>query len=322
MNAAKYDYIGISRCCLPRKAKGISNIISYLLDRWYNEKSFNIVAAQGYGTGQQLLLYKRLASRIRHELVILAYYLGNDVEDNISDEKRRPFVDVSDTDNSILLVRKPVKVIDHRVIKITKDSTLIERIDSALQPVQNYLWDYTEIYPYVVSHAKIALNLLPRPGAAVPPMDGIPHTRKLLSRLLELTQENGAKTLLVLVPESGEINPHKITEFTAETGAPFWNAQRQMIRELAGQFDHVELIDLASIFREALRSGEEPYGKADFHASAAGHRIIARAIAERMEAAYGLPVPTNENMKRSFVDFELGAHPSKPACELFGKIRG
>lgn len=60
-----------------------NSTVPHLLDRWNQNVSFRNYGVAGYGTAQELLVYQNISDQYDHELVILGYYGGNDMKNNI-----------------------------------------------------------------------------------------------------------------------------------------------------------------------------------------------------------------------------------------------
>ena len=82
----------------------------YLLDLWNPQLAFHDFGTGGYGTLDSLSVYDANSSAILHKLVLLAYYLGNDLRDNLGvrDNDKRPVSARTDGYNTSALTLKGI----------------------------------------------------------------------------------------------------------------------------------------------------------------------------------------------------------------------
>ena len=292
----------------------------YLLDKWNENRAFTVLAAQGYGTTQQLLLYNNYKYKVPHSLVILGYYMGNDVEDNSDFENfRRPMVDISG-DGRIVVKRKPARErIVNPELELPLNKSIIGKIDEIIQPFQDWLWDNTEIYSLFTVRLKILFGLMPPLDTPEPFYQGLPLTERILVAFARVTNEMNARLLILLIPESGEVNPEKVTQLPRKIGLPFWNSQRKMVSRIEEHFQHVDVLDLKPKFLESFNKGTDPYGISDTHMNEIGHKIAANSVNEYINDMFVssskfTAISKMDNVKLKLEESNLSQH-----CEVFSK---
>jgi hypothetical protein len=215
----------------------------YLLDLWNPKLSFHNFGTAAYGTKNSLSVYEAISSKIPHDLVILAYFLGNDLRDNLhSRDKDTGSVSRNGAEGS------------------TWRATL-KQINSTIR--QN-LRTYNLLYTFVRS--VFGGFDLPREKIE----KGVGITNNLLIELVAQIRANGSDLLLVILPSWNQMNNYRDPEEAAR--------QRAIIRELAAQWDNIYLIEMADII--ASVGVNKFYGVKDKHFSRYGYYATAKAIHE------------------------------------------
>jgi len=115
-----------------------------LLDHWLPNTSFRTYAAGGYGTDQELLVYRNVSDRYEHDLVVLQYYYGNDAENNAGKGwppgPRRPRFGLRD--GELVRTHEPVDEIPSGTAGF-RDYGVVGDVHSGLQEASwAYHWTY------------------------------------------------------------------------------------------------------------------------------------------------------------------------------------
>ena len=213
----------------------------YLLDLWNPDIAFHDFGVPQYGTQNSLLIYKFFSPNISHELTVLAYFLGNDLHDNMSKHNY-----------------------DMRPASQQNIS-----FEEQLKEVNSQLRQTFRTYNLLYSFARSFFG-----GFALSPEEiekGIKITRILLEELANETKSNRSDLLLVALPSWNQMKDLRgVEEEFAQ--------QMALLEEIANRWDHIYLIDISNIFdRMDL---DEVYGIKDKHFSPYGYYLTAKAIHE------------------------------------------
>jgi hypothetical protein len=256
-------------------------IFSYLLDVWNPDISFHNFGVKGYGTRQSLVIYKNMPKKVAHNLVILAYFLGNDLRNNLSG--------YSGDDGEVLYL--PPKAIDRSTAY-----ELLKTLNSMARSIRSYNLVYSAIRPLfggrvVLSQEQIA--------------EGIKLTEGALRDLSAEARRNKAHVLLVLVPAWNRMN---------NLDDPKEDEQQSiLLRRIADEEDGVYLVDLTDIVSRV--GADQFYGIKDKHMSRYGQYLTAKAIHDWINNEWergprpGRPAPA----------YQPPSAPVDPDCALLPK---
>jgi hypothetical protein len=251
-----------------------------------------------YGTGQELLLFEHEAHRYQPDLVVLLFYVGNDVKNNsymleLPGGKRelalKPYFDL-DRDGELRLLPGPPP---------TQPNPLIGGL-------RGCCWAYNMLEGNLFSKLGPAFRRedIEAIGGArnwfreVYDTDPDGNWRRawqitdaLVGRLRDRSHERGAPFALVGVPDwralDREVWRAAIAENRRLASGASPEAPNDRLGEIAARLG-TPYVDLLPRFRQATAEGGGPYYLAgDGHWNAAGHAAAARAIAD-MVGSQGL----------------------------------
>jgi hypothetical protein len=251
----------------------------------------------GYGTASELLYFQREGKRYQPDLVVLAFYPGNDVKNNSAT--------LEDT-------LKPV---------YGPDGTLQKVVGNApTKPAGGWrgLIGRSRAYHYfrqilLLRHPQLAGGLVRwglLKGDAVhsaPEQNGIPvdygvyaptltpdwqaawqHTEQLLHQFQQAVTTNGGRLVIAVLESRDQVYPQWWQEIVA--AHPHMLAQRWNLdgpQQRVGQWctaHDVPCVALAPMFRDAAARDREPlHYRHDGHWTAAGHRLAAKALGDFLE---------------------------------------
>ncbi|MGH6921875.1 MAG: hypothetical protein ACREJ0_29760, partial [Geminicoccaceae bacterium] len=174
-------------------------------------------------------------------LVILAYFLGNDLRDNLQSHDRGGEASHLESDDSRTWIE-----------------TLKELNSTIRQDVRTYNLLYSSVRP--------AFGGFDLPVHRVE--EGIQVTNDLMVALVNRVESHGAELLIVALPSWNQANNYGNPEEAAR--------QRAMLAKIAAERDHVHLIDLWD--RIARSDVDRVYGIKDKHFSRYGYYLTAKAI--------------------------------------------
>lgn len=271
-------------------SEGDNETYPFLLDRWTPNTSFHNFGMAGYGTAQELLVYRNVSTRYDHDIVILTYYLGNDARDNVDRRARRPVFELEN--GSLTQTHFP------------------ERRPTSSSNTQNppgFLERYTKSYDFIIRRLN-SLNIpdnqnrdYREPPDSQELREQIRITRALVKEVSREARENEAMLLLVTIPERGEVNPDRPARYLPEDGRPYWTAQREMLRELAENTSNVELLRMRPVLRSRIEDGTQVYYRGwDMHLNAKGYRLVAQQVYARLQNTGYISPDMGANLSRDF----------------------
>lgn len=262
-----------------------------LLDHWTPNTSFRAYGAGGYGTDQELLVYRNVSDRFDHDLVILQYYYGNDAKNNAGKGwppgPRRPRFELQN--GRLVQVHEPVDKIPGDTAGF-RDYGVVGSFHQGLKDL-SWAYDWTYRRSRAVA-SKTGIIGASSGGQPMPPtgraLDSqLRLTRALIGALAEEAKANGADVLVVGVPARGEVNPSNPAHYPADVGLSYYRSQRAMLQGVATNRSNVRYLDLKPELKQERADGEQVYGGevANAHFVANGYRTMARTIYENISAA-------------------------------------
>ena len=84
MNTGDENIIVLGDSFIEGESVNNDETIPYLLDSWNPDLAFREFALGGWGTVHQYRAYQEIGKAIDHQLVVLGYYIGNDLSDNLN----------------------------------------------------------------------------------------------------------------------------------------------------------------------------------------------------------------------------------------------
>jgi lysophospholipase L1-like esterase len=248
----------------------------------------------GYGTASEVLLFEHEGKRYQPDLVVLAFYPGNDVKNN-SPTLEDTLKPVYATDGSL----QKVMSTEHKE-KEHGWRALVARSAAYHYCRQSLLLRHPQL-----AQRLVRLGLLKREAVkAAPQRDGIPvdyglyapapspdwqeawqHTESLLERLRQAVAASGARFAIAILSSRDQVYPNWWQEIvSAHPGmqGQTWDLDGPQHRIEAWCAAHaVPCVALAPPFRAAAARGGEPlHYRHDGHFTAAGHRLAASTLAD------------------------------------------
>lgn len=227
-----------------------------LLDAWSPDVGIRAFGIGGWGTGDQLRAYRAVGPQTPHRVVVLSYYLGNDLTDN-----RKAGYALEDGE---ITFREPVR----REIPQ-------EGVSGALMRARAFLHDTFASYRLVAqAYQGMAgrINYFDLPAEDLDELMRL--SSALLARLHEQAVLHGAELVIAEIPD--------YNEWMSDRARQAADAQRDMIAGFAAERPGVRVVDI----RPAVDSHplDEVYG-ADRHMSRFGQYLIARELAPALDIA-------------------------------------
>jgi lysophospholipase L1-like esterase len=268
----------------------------------------------GYGTASELLYFQHEGKRYQPDLVVLAFYPGNDVKNNSPtlEDKLKP---VYATDGTLQKVvgDAPRKRL-HGWRALLARSGAYHYIRKVLLTQQPWLAEA------LARHGLLQRDVIP----TVAERDGVPvdygvyaaapspewqeaweHTEQLLGELQSATEASGARLTIAIVSSRDQVYPQWWQEVEAtyprmESQSWDLDAPQRRVETWCAQHG-VPCVALAPPFRTAAAHGSEPlHYHHDGHWTAAGHRLAASVLKDFL-GQHGL-VPARQQGARNEVD--------------------
>jgi hypothetical protein len=257
---------------------------------------------RGYGTAQEYLLLEHRVLPYQPDIVVLAFFVGNDVYDNGLQYSMRyrprpgPFFRLDPVTGRLSRVDPPAE----EVVSAVLGHGLVER---TLARIPRFLWGHVQLYGMVVSR----LQRLPRVGDAIRagglggPMS--PHegdifsakenskpeladawrvTEAVLSAINGLVRANGSTLLVVLIPHPVQFPPYlRLYRERLDHQLVLEDPDRpsRMLREMLGRLQ-ISYMDLLPFFRTRLAGVSAPdlFRVQDGHFTERGHALVAELL--------------------------------------------
>jgi len=255
---------------------------------WQGLSDFMLVlAVPGTGTLEQQRLFDAFAVPRQPELVILAFFAGNDLNDTqFFADMQRKGITLHDK------VHRDKNPLDYSVV-----FRLLQYISEATTPVNEYGCHYPMIAhtdpPTPIAFFRNFLPVLGEDRETLLQSEKLQLTRTSISEMANALKQNDAQLLIMYIPQRAELywnyldETSKATIIEVESRDPQitglekidenLSIQRDVMRQLAADLD-VSFLDLTSPLSEAIRSGVSPYFFADTHWNQQGHNIARNAL--------------------------------------------
>ncbi len=234
----------------------------------------------GYGTFQEVAWLERIEEKVRPDLAVIGFYVGNDPADNARFVQRATERDgaaaSADLDPGAGRVEKMKRWMGSRL-------HLFALVSSRADDLLVRLGLRRLVYPFEME------VLLEQPP---PVVDGAWRaTDDALRRLAELSRRRGLKILVALIPMKHQVSEmawqRLLRHYGGSSEAPGFDRDgpQELVRALCER-EGLPLLDLLAGFREeAARlgvDGREFYWPRDQHFNERGHALAARLIGERL----------------------------------------
>lgn len=274
----------------------------FLLDRWSPNTSFINYGMGDYGNDQELLVYRKKAKEIEHNLTILGYYMGNDPANNMDRHPPRPQFEVKG--GELVQTHEPQKP------PLTRGEGFFSGLSSIItDPGLSKIKLFFLHHIYLAEAVHPAINRIQRSleEEKTQKTEGnlrnrsLKLTSLLLERVSSVASNNSADLLIVLIPTHTEIKRINFSSSGYDPPVmPSWKAQREMISDLERNISNLEVLDLKPVLRREFEKGNRLYGKIDAHTDDYGYRVAAKAIYNRLVKEGYLSNNTDANLSREY----------------------
>jgi hypothetical protein len=260
----------------------------------------------GWGTGQQLLYLREQGLAYRPDLVLLAFFVGNDVGDNSlelqldgkAEVALKPyFVEGKDGALELLSPSPPPQTAFVRAANVLRlHSTAYNFVETGvLQKLGRD--DLRAAWRAVDAPERLRLqgNLVFRERLTDDWRSAWKITEKLLGKVRDEATGRGARFGIVLVPTRGQVSDQAWRGIAGGDGGRRAGLDRQFpneqLQKIAGRLN-TPLLDLVPPLRQAQDAGRDAlYYERDQHWTANGHAVAAQAIARFAWEELGATAP-------------------------------
>jgi lysophospholipase L1-like esterase len=254
-----------------------------LLQRKMQERFDEPVAIRNAAVGawdpnQYLLQLERSLGQEAYEVVLVMIFLGNDVVDYRT---------------ASYPLRAPAQV---HPFRFPRTLTAQELIDSVLYPVNDMLEVRSHLFILLKKQARALLVRLGLTGEYFPPYFRASETESerwdvtadILAQIETLAEGHGSSVEFVLLPAHFQVDKTTFYEFAdafyggdADTVDP---RRPNHLLAAALREREIDFLDTLPLLETAHENGRKLYGDVDSHFTAAGHEVVAEAVAPILTA--------------------------------------
>lgn len=260
---------------------------SEVLERLLRETGRNVEVLNfgmtGYGTDQELLLFRRLGVQYHPDIVIVGFYWNDLFENLLSMTYGYPkpqFIEGPAGSLELSNIPVPKKTQEARrsnePTKALKDKVKDDGIWNNTK-----FWMTTNLFTYRLVADAIRQSTLLYQFSVSAGIAGGPRrdpeskewriTRRLLGRLKEAVKDNGSNFLVLVIPERADLE----------------TSTHSLKRRLIDDMRNLPCLDLVPALRRAGLA-DALYYRNDIHLTAGGHRVIGQAIFEYLIQSHAL----------------------------------
>jgi lysophospholipase L1-like esterase len=246
------------------------------------------LGVNGYNTRQSLAHLKKFGMRFDPDLVILGFYLGNDIEENESDIEfevvdgeltaphRRREKSVADTPPPSALVRFLSRF---HLYRLLRRATLLRKADAATPRPQDRA---LENYLAVARHHMEVLRRKPRESLR----RGAAKSESRLKRLRDDLAQHRVGLVVLVIPDELQVSPaafeRVLREFKLDPADFDPDRPTRWIRDVLDR-EGIACVDILEALRERNRS-ERVYFEEETHLNPTGNQVAAAALFDYLRA--------------------------------------
>lgn len=280
-----------------QQSDGVAERLEVLLNAWgLGHVEVINAGVVAYGTGQEVLFYEQDVRRYQPDLVVLLFYVGNDVKNNsyqleIPGGKRdlslKPYFDLDSAGRLLLLPGPPPKPVQPLVHVARARCWTYNLLESTLFVQLGPTFQREDLE--VVGGAR---NTFREVFATTPDETWLQAwriTEALLGRLQDDARADGAPLMIVGVPDWRSLTDGVWRRAMAGSrlldGRASPDAPTDRLGETARRLG-TPYLNLLPVYRERTEAGDGPfYFTFDGHWNTAGHAVAAQAIADTLRAS-------------------------------------
>nr|WP_281721628.1 hypothetical protein [Nitrosomonas nitrosa] len=240
-------------------------------------------SVSGWGTDDEITYLTRYGFQFQPDLVLIGMTLSNDLQDNL-DEEFHMF------SNGHLqeIPNKVVPSFDFAVLKVKEWLASHSHLYQVLLRAKRLSWTQ-QAEKQLASHMVSLLTI----GETPETQQAWDMTRLLLMKMKSETEKNGAKVAVFLIPLFIQVSEERLSVFLKEQQSSLEQVvldKPQLRMQAIGEEVGIEIIDLLPNFRQVEKDNPLTlYLLNDGHWTAAGHRLAASIVSDRLRGLGVLP---------------------------------
>ena len=232
----------------------------------------------GYGNDQELLFLKNEGMKYNPDMVLVAFFAGNDVRDNMENAttwdptQGRPVFILND--NELTLTNVPVPRKKEKVAFFMRFKRYMARHFHSYAFISTKISMNPNLLNFFKKIGIAEKGIMPRGEQALKrrlELDpfGWNLTKAILNEINTVAETNNLKTMIVIIPTREQVNKNGDSELNGAL-VDF------------GKENNISVLDLLPEFREHAKNGEQLYFKIDGHWNANGHKLAAELIYNKL----------------------------------------
>jgi len=250
-------------------------------------ESMLVLAVPGTGTLEQQRLFDAFAVQRKPEIVVLAFFAGNDLSDNES------FAEMTSAGltkrDKLHRGKNPLDYsLVFRLLQYIAEATTTAPAHSCHYPIMAHTDPPTPVAFY-----RKFLPLLGTDRDALLQSKALQLTKQSISEMANALASYGAELLLLYIPQRAELYWNYLDEASKATIVAVesrdrritgldkidenLSVQRDIMKQLAADLG-VSFLDLTPPLADAIRAGQAPYFFADTHWNQQGHNVARNAL--------------------------------------------
>jgi hypothetical protein len=248
-------------------------------------------AIPGTGPTDQLALLPELLERTRADVVVLAFFVGNDFDDVASGGAAQYDI----VDGLLVLRGQPHGAVRRLSAWLKRKSRLAQLVAERLWLLEMRRNEDVPVerreHPALGRQDAFLRRFVQIHGREpLPPRleNGVAETLAALESMRQLANSRGARFVLAAIPRSIQVYDADRRRYEQAFGVrpEDWDMDRpqRILREWATGRDGVELVDLLPVFRNAAPSSPRFYFFPDSHMTTAGHAVTAADLARQLRS--------------------------------------
>lgn len=246
----------------------------------------------GYGSYQELIFLKNEGVKYNPDLIVVAFYIENDILDNMGGNNRPTFV--FDNNRERALTNATTNVPVPRKENVTLFLVFKKHIK---KHIKKHFHSYTFISMKIRRMDPNLFNVFKKIGIVdkrTTPLGeqalkrslelnstGWNLTKAILNEIILVAEANNSKTMILIIPSRGQVNKNWDSEING--------ALVEFCKE-----ENISVLDLLPEFREHAKNGEQLYFKIDGHWNAKGHKLAAELLNNKLIEEHLIPLGGEE----------------------------
>jgi lysophospholipase L1-like esterase len=237
------------------------------------QKQYRVLngGSNGWATANELIYLAKEGIRYQPDIVVLAFYVGNDISDNF-----RRVAAARDAEEADLALRG-VDALDgfRKVVRASETYTLFE---------SGVLSKISQLYPGSdADSSEAAIRAAPK--TADDAVEAWAITEGLIRRMDQVAKSQGAGFVVMVIPSADQVagnvrnRGEEDDPDDADTvSAPGLDKPQERLSEITGRLGVPTLDLLPDLRRQATRSRNRLFYRQNAHFTAAGHTVTAQAL--------------------------------------------